>query len=218
MEAVWTAGDILGFCGTILSFLGTFILGRITVRLSEENNGLNQRLLEVEKKRDNLEKDERLGIVWAENLIIETEKENNDITCIIMRIPMKCSGIGVITKMTCSSAKICHKGFRDLSNNRSELAWNIFYCRSDQKKRYVDPKEKCFEEIMILSKSDKNPEAFETMVKIINANGFFAVILTYDYKNTLSETRSETLKIEYGGNRIIGNELISIDGISVGEN
>ena len=51
IEAEWEAGDVLGYFGDILSFLGTIVLGYIAISQTEKANKMNKELLEIEKNR-----------------------------------------------------------------------------------------------------------------------------------------------------------------------
>jgi hypothetical protein len=51
LEAVWDAGDVIGYCGDVLSFLGTIVLGYIAIVQSDNANKLSKDLLELEWKR-----------------------------------------------------------------------------------------------------------------------------------------------------------------------
>lgn len=51
IEATWTSGDILGYFGDVLSFLGTVVLGYVAISQTEKANKLNEELLQIEKKK-----------------------------------------------------------------------------------------------------------------------------------------------------------------------
>lgn len=51
IEAEWKAGDILGYFGDVISFVGTIILGYIAIAQTEKSNQMNKELLEIEKNR-----------------------------------------------------------------------------------------------------------------------------------------------------------------------
>ncbi len=51
IEAEWEAGDVLGYFGDVLSFLGTVVLGYIAIAQTEKANQMNKELLEIEKNR-----------------------------------------------------------------------------------------------------------------------------------------------------------------------
>ncbi|MGL6221641.1 MAG: hypothetical protein ACRC36_26690 [Lacrimispora sphenoides] len=51
IASVWDAGDMLGYFGNTLSFVGTLLLGLIAVSQTEKANAINNRLFEMEKKR-----------------------------------------------------------------------------------------------------------------------------------------------------------------------
>lgn len=47
----WGADDVLSYYGNVLSFIGTILLGAITVYLSIQANNMNKRLLNIEESR-----------------------------------------------------------------------------------------------------------------------------------------------------------------------
>jgi len=47
----WQAGDVLGYFGDVLSFVGTIILGVVAVAQTERANKINEELLKIEKNR-----------------------------------------------------------------------------------------------------------------------------------------------------------------------
>ena len=51
IQAEWDAGYMLGYCGDVLSFIGTIVLGYIAVMQTERANHMNQELLNIEKSR-----------------------------------------------------------------------------------------------------------------------------------------------------------------------
>lgn len=51
IEAEWNAGDVLGYFGDVLSFVGTVVLGYIAVKQTERANKLNKELLLIEKNK-----------------------------------------------------------------------------------------------------------------------------------------------------------------------
>lgn len=51
IEAEWEAGDLLGYFGDVLSFVGTVVLGYIAIAQAERANELNNELLIIEENR-----------------------------------------------------------------------------------------------------------------------------------------------------------------------
>lgn len=51
IEAEWEAGEVLGYFGDVLSFVGTIILGAIAIFQTEKANNLNEELLDIERNR-----------------------------------------------------------------------------------------------------------------------------------------------------------------------
>ena len=51
IESEWSAGDVLGYFGEVLSFVGTVVLGYIAITQTEKANQLNKQLLDIEKNK-----------------------------------------------------------------------------------------------------------------------------------------------------------------------
>lgn len=51
IQADWQSGDVLGYFGDVLSFIGTIILGYIAIIQAEKANQLSNELLKIEKNR-----------------------------------------------------------------------------------------------------------------------------------------------------------------------
>ena len=51
MQAEWEAGEMLGYFGGVLSFIGSLVLGYIAISQTEKANALNEELLNIEKNR-----------------------------------------------------------------------------------------------------------------------------------------------------------------------
>ncbi len=73
---LWGAEDILSFYGLILSFVGTLILGGITVCLTIVNNNINKRLCDIESAR--LEKEEK-PFIYLQYLKFHNTRKDTDV-------------------------------------------------------------------------------------------------------------------------------------------
>lgn len=51
IEAEWEAGEILGYFGDVLSFMGTVVLGCVAISQTETSNKLSAELLKIERSR-----------------------------------------------------------------------------------------------------------------------------------------------------------------------
>ena len=232
LEAEWSAGDILSFMGTIFSFVGTLILGCITLKLSQDSNNINLRLVDVETKRDNLEKDKRLGYIIPEKVeikfyeIIKEEKGDSESAvcevlkynctentrCIHFILSMKMSSESVINKVICTSVEVYERGFCDnFYNNTSEFCWIPIHKREEKFDRNINQFDKTFDEIILLAECDKSPTGFYELHNIMMKNAEYMIKLEYTYFNTLFENRKETMQIICIGNQIIRNEIVSIE-------
>lgn len=232
LEAEWSAGDILSFAGTLLSFGGTVILGCITAKLSVDNNNINSRLVEIERKREVLDRDRRLGYIIAERIdinyseseeakttdcskrynTIETERCTYNTDRIFFSLKMKITGESIINKLTCTSVKICEIGFDDDFQTRTSRAcWIPFYWRKEEFARGINLIDNSFEEIVILSKADREPEAVKELKKLMIKGVQYMICLEYQYVDTLQETRKQTLQITCREDRIIKNEITYVE-------
>ncbi|MGN0005394.1 MAG: hypothetical protein ACI37Z_05430 [Candidatus Gastranaerophilaceae bacterium] len=55
LVAEWSAGDLLGYIGTALTFIGTIILSILALQASNKANTLSEKVIEMEKDRYRLE-------------------------------------------------------------------------------------------------------------------------------------------------------------------
>lgn len=53
--AEWSAGELLEYIGTILSFVGTIILGALALQASQKANKLSEKVIDMEKDKYRLE-------------------------------------------------------------------------------------------------------------------------------------------------------------------
>ena len=51
LQSEWTSGEVLGYFGDVLSFIGTITLGYIAVSQTEKANSLSEELLRIEKDK-----------------------------------------------------------------------------------------------------------------------------------------------------------------------
>lgn len=55
LVAEWSAGDLLGYIGTALTFIGTIVLSILALQASNKANALSEKVIEMEKDRYRLE-------------------------------------------------------------------------------------------------------------------------------------------------------------------
>ena len=48
LQADWESGDMLGYFGDVLSFLGTIVLGYVAIRQTEKANAISEKLMEMD--------------------------------------------------------------------------------------------------------------------------------------------------------------------------
>jgi len=221
LEAEWLAADVIVFAGTILSFLGSVVLGCITTKVSIDNNSINKRLFEIEEKRENLERDRRLGQIIPFKLDVElrgrfldegTDIEEFETNSIFLSFAMKVTAESVINKVIRKNIKVWCKGFKDdFDNNLSVLGWIPFYENAETLVEGLNQIDKEFVEKIIISKYNREVEPFEMMEKLVENNTPYLVSIEYEYENILKEKRKIVLSIVCNENCIIRNEIISID-------
>lgn len=231
IEAEWSAGDILSFGGSILSFVGTVVLGCIATKVSIDNNNINKRLVEIESKRERLEEDKRLGYIVPEliridfrELFTEQNKENSktyeyreQTKCtettrtIALFLKMNLTSESIIKRIICKSLTICEYDFVDNYSTMSSIeGWVPFYNKEGTTSKGINQIENSFEEIIILSESDKETIAFDKMKKLMLRNAKYAILIEYEYTNTLQEKRNESLQLICRQDKIIKSELTFI--------
>ncbi|WP_312832504.1 hypothetical protein [Sedimentibacter saalensis] len=231
LEAEWSPGDLLAFAGSILSFLGTIVLGCVTVKLSKDNNDINKRLLEVENKREVIERDNRLGYFDACKIKINfyeiisektehgtyfgtktTEACKNNTSTIHFEISMVSTSNSIIDKIKNTSISISKYGFNDdFPTMTSQLCWLYFYKNTEGYSRLIKISDKTFKEVIVLSNSDRDTQAFEEMKKLLMSKTDYMIQLEYEFGNVLNESRKEVLRLVCRELSIIRTELVSIE-------
>lgn len=215
IEAEWSVGDILSFSGTILSFVGTIVLGCITAKISIDNNNINMRLAEIEKKRENLEEDKRLGYIipktiktkFFEHSIvnandmnqhswIETEVCTARTETVFLQFNLKLTSESVINKITCNKVEVCQMVMvDDVDSGVTMESWIPFYVREEKFNREINQIDNTFEENLILSKSDRDISGFQEMKNLLLLNAMYMINIEFEYINTLQEKRIENLQL-----------------------
>lgn len=231
LEAVWSPGDLLAFAGSILSFLGTIVLGCVTVKLSKDNNDINRRLVDVENKREVIERDNRLGYFDADKMKINfyetisektehgtaydkktTEVCHNNTSTIHFEISMVSTANSIHNKIKNTSISISEHGFHDdFSTMTSHFCWLCFYRNTEGYSRLIKISDKTFKEVIILSDSDRNTQSFEEMKKLLMSKAEYMIQLEYEFGNVLNESRKEVIRLICRELSIIRTELVSIE-------
>lgn len=210
LEAEWSVGDILSFSGTILSFVGTIVLGCITTKISIDNNNINMRLAKIEKKREGLEEDKRLGHIIPQTIKyeffehsivnendvnqhswIETEVCTAETETVFLHLNLKLTSESVINKITCNRIEVCQMVMvDDVDSGITMESWIPFYVREEKFNRGINQIDNTFEEKLILSKSDRDISGFQEMKKLLLLNAMYVINIEFEYINTLQERRS----------------------------
>lgn len=232
LESEWSAGDVLSLAGALLSFLGTVILGCITTKVSIDNNRINSKLVEIEGKREALDKEQRLGYIYPEKMEIEyiqhTEEHlssgsisygteylpsfADSVDTMIFRIQLKISANSIINRLTRKS--ICVKEFglgEDEIRGLAMFTYLPFYLNSEPLSRGINMKDNSFEDIFVLSSSSREPECLETMKTCFKKHIEYLICMEYEYINVLNEKRKITLQLTCRENAILKSEIISVE-------
>lgn len=232
LEAEWTAGDILSFAGTILSFVGTIVLGCVATKVSIENNSINARLVEIENKREILEKEYRLGCIIPERIniqylkcieekVISGEKRysyeeyrgfNDTIDTMQINIVMKLTSNSIINTLTRKNIKVCERGFdNDLEKEISNFVWTPFYVNENDNHKSINQKDNTFEERLIFSASSRETECLDKIKNIFKRHAVYSIFVEYEYTNIIKEKRKIILHISCRKENMIKSEIVSIE-------
>lgn len=232
LEAEWSAGDMISFVSSLLSFIGTIVLGCITTKVSIDNNNINQKLVEIENRRELLEKDKRLGYVFFEKIeiryyqkteevlgngrkaygIMELQTLTEETESIDFRIRMILTSDSIINKLTRKVIKLCYKGFSDdYEKNISHFGWISFYVNERKVPLGIEQKEKKFEDIFLLAEYDREPEYFYKLKQIMTLKGEYLIYLEYEYSNTMNEKRNIAIQVTCRNEYVIKSEIINLE-------
>lgn len=231
LEAEWSAGDILSFAGTMLSFVGTIIFGCVATKVSIDNNSINERLVEIENKREILDKEYRLGYIIPERVefkyrecvdkMMNGEKIyynevypvfRDTIDTMQINIIMKATSNSIINTLTRKSIKVCEREFDDdLETGISTFGWKPFYINENNVPRSINQKDNIFEEILIFSLSSIEPECLEKIKTIFDVYADYLICVEYEYINVIKEKRKIILHITCRRDKMIKSEIASIE-------
>ena len=232
LEAEWSAGDILSFSGTILSFIGTIVLGCVATKVSIDNNSINARLVEIENKREILEKEHRLGCILPDQIEIQyykyvserdasgqkgyyftkCSKFEDTLDNMYFRIIMKFTSKSIINTLTRKSIKVCERGFDDdIENGISDFIWKPFYVDENDTTRSINQKDNTFEDGFVFSVSSKEPENLDKIKNIFKRKKEYLLCVEYEYINVIKEKRKIILHITCRNENMLKTEIVSIE-------
>lgn len=135
METEWEAGDILGYFGDVLSFVGTVVLGYIAIAQTEKTNQMNKELLEIEKSRikpcvDINEKE--LSNIYLGNSMIEKLDDVNEKNNPLLELTFtKEPRTGYTTRILLLQIQIYNSGSSDISEIFVEKVKNSYLAVAD---------------------------------------------------------------------------------------
>lgn len=213
LESEWSAGDLL-------TFIGTMLLGAITVKLSIDSNEMNDRLVEIENKRALIEKEDRLGHVvprqvnvlflnriydgdtsrlqWSSTMNETTER-------IQFQIKMDVTAHSIIHKVKNTKSVITRLG--DLDGPYRE--YMLFYERESEHACSIDLMNHHFVDYVNLD--IKKDNQFHDMKFAIVNELVYRLQLEYVYENTLDEHRKVIVSIVMRGKTMTERGLISVE-------
>lgn len=232
LESEWSAGDILSFAGALLSFVGTVILGCITTKVSIDNNRINSKLVEIERKREALDKEQRLGYIYPRKMEIEyiqrTEEHLSSgtirygniylssfadtVDTMIFRIQLKIAADCIINQLTRKSICVKELGIgEDEVNGLAMLTFFPFYSNFEQLPMGIDMKDNSFQEVFVISSSSREPECLEKIKTSFKKHIEYQICIEYEYKNVLDEKRKITLQLTCREDSIIKSEIKTVE-------
>lgn len=206
LQATWESDAIISYIVSYFTLLGTIFLGYMTYRISKTSVDINSRLVEIENYRENISKQDRLGIIDIESidfkygfkkemLLNDVFDENMDVIFIIIHGK-------ITTKSIIRELCTVNKFFYETSN-MSDFVLDAcdygipFYNDQSKYKRSINLKDNTFEDSFIIYKEKKNLE-FETLMGYIKSRGrlpFYRLELSYAYTNIYDEKREINIRV-----------------------
>lgn len=129
IQADWQSGDVLGYFGDVLSFVGTIILGYVAIIQAEKANQLSNELLKIEKNRIKpcLDVSAQLYKIYlaedANNKLVEINNNNSDM--IMEFLYTENPRTGITTTCAVIELEIANNGHSDIQ--RMFVNDNCFY-------------------------------------------------------------------------------------------
>lgn len=164
IQSEWEPGDILGYFGSVLSFIGTIVLGYVAITQTERANQLNCELLKIEKNRIkprvNILSEQLYKIYFEEEMnrkLLEIDRSNDIVIDLLYCNREHRTGNEVTRALI--ELEIVNDGFSDIQriyvnnifsylavsdpygdNNKEEIAFingNTYLKTSESKKLYI---------------------------------------------------------------------------------
>lgn len=142
LEAEWEAGEILGYFGDVLSFIGTVVLGYVAISQTETANKLSAELLKIEMSRQKPRLDicpnQQYKIFFGEAMANKLEAFNNENALMIDLLYTNNPRTGCSTGVALMEISIINNGFSDIS--RMFITNNVFYLHPGEPDKYQGKK------------------------------------------------------------------------------
>ena len=118
IEAEWKPGEVLGYFGDILSFVGTVVLGYIAIMQTEKANQLNGELLKIEKNRIKpcleILPLQSYKIYFADDMDKKVEKIDVSDTMVMNLLYTADPRTGITTPYALIKLEVLNSGFSDI--------------------------------------------------------------------------------------------------------
>ena len=118
IEAEWEAGEVLGYFGDVLSFIGTVVLGYIAIAQTEKANQLNGELLKIEKNRIkpclDISSLQLYKIFLVEDMDKKLKKIDRSNSMIMNILYISNPRTGIETSSVLAELKVSNSGFSDI--------------------------------------------------------------------------------------------------------
>lgn len=118
IQAEWDAGEVLGYFGDILSFIGTVILGYIAIAQTEKANQLNEELVKIEKNRIKpcleISSMQSYKIFMAEDMYKKLDEIYGNAVMQMNLLYTSHPRTGIETNSVLIELEVCNSGFSDI--------------------------------------------------------------------------------------------------------
>lgn len=142
IEAEWKAGEILGYFGDVLAFMGTIVLGYVAISQTETANKLSAELLKVEMSRYKPRLDicpkQQCKIFFDEAMVNKLEELNSENILMIDLLYTNNPQTGCSTDVALMEINVVNNGFSDIS--RMFITNNVFYLHPGEPDKYQGKK------------------------------------------------------------------------------
>ena len=144
LVAEWSAGELLGYIGTLMSFWGTIILGWLALQASDKANELSKRVIELEQDHYRLEMRPFVLVSnWRAYEIDATELVNDPKRKYIQIGTYKTgTALGVAVELTNTTESFITVEYSCGKAQNSDLSWGKVAVNQENLKMTLPPNEK----------------------------------------------------------------------------